>query len=114
MEKLTSAQSESDLCAELEERLRFETLLTEISARFVNVPASKVDSEIEDAQRTICGRLGVDQSAVWQVSGEDADLFYLTHLHRAPEVPVPPERASGREFFPWAQKKVQAKEILDV
>jgi hypothetical protein len=39
---------------ELEERLRFETLLTEISSRFVNLRADQVDGEIEDSQRRIC------------------------------------------------------------
>jgi len=34
----------------MEERLRFERLLLEISARFVNIPADKVDSELRDAQ----------------------------------------------------------------
>ena len=38
MEKPTWAQPGPDLCAELEERLRFETLLANLSARFVNVP----------------------------------------------------------------------------
>jgi hypothetical protein len=33
------AQREADLLRELEERLRFETLLTGLSARFVNLPA---------------------------------------------------------------------------
>src|SRR5512139_217955 len=32
----------------LEERLRFERLLSEISSRFVNIPSDRVDSEIED------------------------------------------------------------------
>src|SRR5271167_90974 len=114
MEKTTWAQSEPDLCAELEERLRFETLLAEISARFVNLAASEVDTEIEDAQRVICECLRLDHSALWQISGEDPDCLYLTHLYRAPELPLPPEHMSGSEFFPWAQRKVQAKEILCV
>jgi formate hydrogenlyase transcriptional activator len=114
MEEVTYVQSEPDRCADLEERLRFETLLTEISARFVNLPASEVDSEIEDAQRVICDCLGLEHSALWQISGEDHDRLYLTHLYRSPELPVPPEHMSGSEFFPWAQRKVQAKEILCV
>jgi hypothetical protein len=44
-EMMTNA--ESDLLTELEERLRFETLLTDISARFVNFPADQIDSEIK-------------------------------------------------------------------
>jgi len=114
MEEPPWPQSEPDFCAELEERLRFETLLTEISARFVNLPASQVDSEIEDAQRAICKCLALDHSSLWQVSREDPDHLYLTHLYRAPELSPPPERMSGSEFFPWAQRKLQAKEIVDV
>jgi len=41
------------LRTELEGRLRFETLLAEISAQFVNLPAGRIDSEIEGAQRHI-------------------------------------------------------------
>ena len=38
--------AEADLVTELEERLRFETLLADISARFVNLPAGQIDGEI--------------------------------------------------------------------
>ena len=48
-------RAEADLIKELEERLRFETLLTDISARLVNLPADQIDSEIkkvsQDKQR---------------------------------------------------------------
>jgi transcriptional regulator with GAF, ATPase, and Fis domain len=64
------APSVADLENELEERLRFETLLAEISARFVHLPAEQIDSEIEDAQRRICECLGLDLSALWQWSIE--------------------------------------------
>ena len=50
--------------AELEERLRFETLLAELSAHFVNLPADRMDSEIEDAQRRICEFLNLDRSSL--------------------------------------------------
>jgi len=42
-------QTEADLRHKLEERLRFETLLAEISARFVHLSADRIDGEIEDA-----------------------------------------------------------------
>ena len=51
----------------LEERLRFETLLAETSARFVNLPADQIDSEIEGAQRRICEFLTLDRSSLGQV-----------------------------------------------
>jgi formate hydrogenlyase transcriptional activator len=114
MEEPTWAETEPDFCTGLEERLRFETLLTEILARFVNLAAIQVDSEIEDAQRAICECLELDHCSLWQLSGEDADVYYLTHLYRAPELPPTPKYMSGSEFFPWAQRKLHAKEIVDV
>ena len=51
----------------LEERLMFETLLSEISAHFVNLPADRIDSEVENAQRRICELLDLDRSSLWQV-----------------------------------------------
>ena len=51
----------------LEERLRFEALLAELSAHFVNLPSDQIGSEIEDAQRRICELLDLDRSTLWQV-----------------------------------------------
>jgi hypothetical protein len=42
-------ESYESLRAELKGRSRFETLLAEISAHFVNLPADRIDSTIEDA-----------------------------------------------------------------
>jgi len=60
-------ESIESLRTELEERLRFETLLAETSARFVNLPADRIDSEIEDAQRRICEFLNLARSSLGQV-----------------------------------------------
>ena len=40
----------------LEERLRFDPLLLEISAKFVNLPAREVDREIKHGLRRTIGR----------------------------------------------------------
>lgn len=77
--------------AELEERLKFEMLLAEISGHFANVPADQVDSEIRGAKRRICECLELDLSALWQWSVEKPRFFTLTHLHSPPEGPTRPE-----------------------
>jgi len=38
-----------DTHAELEERLHYETLIADLSSKFVNLPAGDVDGEITDA-----------------------------------------------------------------
>ena len=54
----------ANIQAELEDRLRFETVLAELSARFVKLPPERVDQEIEDALRRLVAALQVDRTAL--------------------------------------------------
>ena len=69
--------------AELEDRLRFEMLLADLSSQFVNLPASEVDREIMEAGRRPCEFLGLDFSTLWQWSDEAPGSFTLTHFYSA-------------------------------
>jgi formate hydrogenlyase transcriptional activator len=97
---------------ELEERLRFETLLAETSSRFVNLPADQIDAEIEGAQRRICELLDIDRSTLWQAFEQEPGTLLLTHLHHPSESLSPPERMNGAEFFPWITQKVLGGEAV--
>ena len=96
----------------LEERLRFETLLAEISARFVNLPADQIDSEIEGAQRRICELLDLDRSSLWQVSVEDPGTMLLTHVQQPHGGTPAPEQLNAMDFFPWETQKVLDGETI--
>jgi PAS domain S-box-containing protein len=97
---------------QLEERLRFETLLAEISAHFVALAADQVDSQIEDAQRRVCEFLGLDRSMLWQSSGEDAAApMRLTHVYQSSGV-QPPKGLEGRTLFPWTSRRVLRGEAV--
>ena len=52
---------------ESEDRLRFEALLAETPSRFINLPADRMNDEIEGAQRRIWGFLDLDRSSLCQV-----------------------------------------------
>lgn len=106
--------SKPDLQIELQERLRFETLVADISARFVNVPADQVDSEIEDAQRRICECLSIEHSSLWQVTPEKPGALTLTHLYRDPSLTVAPDRMFGPDCFPWTQAQGMANGMVCV
>jgi hypothetical protein len=54
-------RSRDDLRAELEDRLRFEMLLVELSARFVGVSSQSIDDEIVSAMGQIVEALDLDQ-----------------------------------------------------
>ena len=104
---------ETKLLEELDEQLRFETLLANMSARFINLPADLIDSEIEDAERRICEFLNLDLSALWQSSAVAPDFFTPTHLYSAQEGPQPRERMN-QEQFPWYRQQMLAGRIVAV
>jgi formate hydrogenlyase transcriptional activator len=95
----------------LAERLRFETLLSEISARFVNLPTERVDGEIEDVQRRVCEILDIDRSSLWLAPEEGQGTILLAHIHGPLEGPVP-EPAEAQDLFPWTMQKVLSGDIL--
>jgi formate hydrogenlyase transcriptional activator len=98
----------------LEGRLRFERLLAEISARFVNLPADQIDGEIEDAQHRICELLDLDRSSLFQVPEGEPGTLLLTHMHQPPGGPPIPERLNAGDLFPWAAQKILGGEILAI
>ena len=97
---------------ELEERLQFERLLTDLSAGFINSPADQVDRGIENAQRRICECLELDVSALWQFSVENPRFLTLTHIYRSLGGPPLPEPMDAQEYFPWCQKQLIAGQLI--
>ena len=93
-------KTDVNLKNELEEQLRFEALLTDISASFINIPSENIDEAIIDAQRRICECLDVDLSALWQWSDERPHSLTVTHLHSPPEGPERPVGIDAEEAFP--------------
>ncbi len=97
---------------ELVEQLRFQTLLTEISAKFVNLPADRVDCEISAAQRRICDSLDLDRCALWQPAENKQGSFQLTHLYQRMGVPPAPPGVDAKDLFPWLLQKALAGEVM--
>lgn len=89
-------------------------LIADISSRFVHVPADEVDREIEDAQRKVCERLGLDLSALWQWTEETPRYFKMTHLYRPLGGPAVGERMDAQELFPWCLRRLQEGEAISV
>lgn len=108
-----AANEQPDLSQDsLEERLKFETLLAELSAHFVNLPSDQIDSYIADAQRRICEFLGLDRSVLWEVSDKDPGTMFLTHLHYSSSGLLPDRPMSSRDFYPWFTHNVLDKETV--
>ncbi len=111
-EIFVSALERRESRLQLEERLGFETLLSEISARFVNLPPDRMDNEIQFAQRRICELLDIDRSTLWQVREEEPRALLLTHLHQPPGSAPPPERMNAWDFVPWVVQQALAGETV--
>jgi PAS domain S-box-containing protein len=93
---------------ETEERLRFESLLADLSSAFINLPVDEVDRQIEDAQHRICECLGLDLSSLWQRPAASPSDLTLTHIHAPPGFPRLPQPMEASEFFPWCLRQVLA------
>ncbi len=98
----------------LEELSPFERLLTEISTLFINLPADRIDQEIDSAQRRICKLLDIDRSTLWVTSDGDPGTLELAHLYQPPGFPLPPAHMNGTDFFPWTTRKVLEGETFAI
>ena len=68
-------QAQVPLSATVDDRLQFESLVADVSARFVNLPADQVDAEIEAAQRQIVEALGLDRSTLFELLPDGTLVF---------------------------------------
>jgi PAS domain S-box-containing protein len=84
------------------------SLIADISSKFVNLPPSEVDREIEDAQRRIFELLDLDVAGYWQWSAEASGFFRIRHFVRAGQGPQLPEQMNAQEYVPWLQQQVLA------
>ncbi len=96
----------------LEERLRFETLVSELSATFVNLPASKAGEEIRRGLEYIVEFLGVDRSTLFEFS-EDKTTLTGAYSYAASGQPLEHTRITY-EQFPWYVKAMRGGQAIRV
>ncbi|MCX6161082.1 MAG: sigma 54-interacting transcriptional regulator [Ignavibacteriae bacterium] len=93
--------------------LKFEKLLSMLSARFINVPAQNVDNEINESLKQICNYLCLDLASLWQINRENPDEAVLTHYYRIPDGPVVPDKWEAKKAFPWTlEQMIKKKECV--
>ena len=97
----------------LKKRLHFEQLLSDLSARFINIAPDQADLEIQSALRQILEFFQVDRCGLIRVSLKDS-FFRITHVAYAPDIPPVPENADlPIQLFPWVSEKIiQRKEVV--
>jgi signal transduction histidine kinase len=99
----------------LGERLRFELLLSDLSARFMNITPAQVAPEIEDGLRKILEFFQVDRCALIRILPGKTS-FQITHVASSNDLsPVPVGVELPRSLYPWAYEKLAEKhEVMSI
>ncbi|HTS70916.1 MAG TPA: PAS domain S-box protein [Terriglobia bacterium] len=100
--------------AELADRLRFETLLAELSSRFVHLPAEQIDGEINCALRRVCESLGMEMASLWRPTLSGPGAVTLTHSWGPVAGPPFDDHLNGQELFPWCFGQISAGKVVAV
>jgi signal transduction histidine kinase len=98
------------LLAALDERLRFETLVADLSAAFINLPPAEVDGRVEQGLRQIVQFLDLDCGGVAELS-DDGTCTRVTHSYVAPGFPLLPPVVLN-DAWPWYGAKVLRGELI--
>ena len=109
-EVFTSALERRRAELALNERLRFEALLSELSAGFSALSAAHVDSEITRGLRRIVDFMEADQGRLLDFS-KDNVVAPITHSWTA-EGAAPPPSAVRLDELPWVVARLQDGEVV--
>jgi signal transduction histidine kinase/ABC-type uncharacterized transport system substrate-binding protein len=88
---------------ELDDRLRFETMLSNLSADFLGLLPAEVDRKIQDWLQHLVEFLGVDRGAFLQFS-DDGEIIHNTYRWVTPELDITAgfmTKSDSRERAPW-------------
>lgn len=92
----------------LEERLRFETLLSELAAGLIHVPANGIDAALEAGLRDVVTFLVVDRGELDEyVNGGPGTRLAWAH----PGLEEPPRIMAGDQF-PWAAARLRSGNVV--
>ena len=80
--------------------LRFEKLLADLSATFVNLPSERLDGQIDSSLKMLVRFLGNDRSTLDQL-GNDKKHVLVTHSYAAPGCEPFPLGLLADDRLPW-------------
>ena len=92
----------------LARQLRFETLISDISSEFINLPLSEIELGIQKSLVRLRDFLGVDRISIYELAGNETSLR-LRHFATVEGMAGPPE-ALSREDFPWLFAQIRRTE----
>jgi formate hydrogenlyase transcriptional activator len=94
---------------EINERLRFEQMISDLSARFINMPPERLDDEIEKTLEMVLAFFEVDRVGLLHTL-PDRDAWMITHIAYAKNAtPIPVGTELPRSINPWAYDRLTKK-----
>jgi formate hydrogenlyase transcriptional activator len=97
----------------LENRLRFERLLSDLSARFINIPSDQEDLEIDYGLRQILDFFQVDRVGLMRSLPDRSGYQVIHGVYSENVPPVPLGVELPRSIHPWAYEKlVERHEVV--
>lgn len=94
----------------IEELLKFETMLSNLSARFVELPANMIDQGIKEGIKLISDVLNIDRCAVAQMTDKKTELRTTHAFERAGIKPMP--NLILNEQQPWLTRRLLNHETI--
>lgn len=70
--------------ARMAEQIEFDKLLAELFNSFINPSFDRMDSDIENLQRRVCGYFELDRSTIWQFQDAELKDAFISHLYHRP------------------------------
>jgi signal transduction histidine kinase len=95
---------------DLAERLRFETLLSNLSAALASCPTGDINREVETGLRRTVEDLGTDRAILWSLDDRSREAR-ITHSWARPGSP-PMIGVIREDQLPWAFARIRQSEVL--
>lgn len=109
--KNVEGRSSAGYLDELETLVRFEELLTDLAAVFVNLPTHQVDAEVERGLALVAEFLDADRGGITQFS-DDRKTMRLTHRYlRDGIAPHPHEVIDVENMFLWYKQALETRGV---
>ena len=95
----------------LAERLRFETLLSELSAELLTLPAGAVDHAIEQMLQRVAETLDFDRAALAERGDRPVRTTHAWTRAGVAPLPIP---VAAAEDFPWLNSRIASGEVVRI
>jgi len=105
-------QNTDQTSAVLDEHLKFESLISEISASLVNLPLESIDPAIESSIKKLSDFYNADRCYLGMFSGDKSRII-ISHFYSGPGIKIPQIEDVGDHFLPFIYNQIrEGQEII--